>query len=152
MDRNKTAVGNFEQQQALKRAREQFNQAIQAGQAAIYDNIGCRIEPGQLVMFAPPPNVWRWLVADVQPILDPRLPPGLLTLTLQVVVPMQVQMGTKVGNLLVVGEQEAAKPPQDEPAPAAEPEPEPAHPQDASMLRLVEDQPSKPDATGHSDD
>jgi len=150
-DRNQRAVSEFERRQQLTKAQEQFARAAQTGQAAVFDSVGCRIESGQLVVFNPPPNVWRWLVAEVRPMLQPNVPPGMMQVTLQVVVPMQIPAGQKIGNLLVVGEQEQPQ------AQAAEA----PHPQDETMQPVVEDDPdhpayidplTAPDATGHSDD
>ena len=151
-DRNEKARREFAEAQAnrkrtaeMKQAREQFMQAAQAGQAAMFDAIGHRLAPGQLAIFAVPPNVWRWLVKDVRPILDPSAPPGFMRVLLSCDVPMDLPAGQKIGNLLIVGEQEAV--PDTVPAAA-----EAAHPQDAEMMPLAAEPPTTPDTTGHSDD
>jgi hypothetical protein len=131
----------------MKKAREQFMQAVQAGQAALFDAVGHRLAPGQLVIFTPPPNVWRWLIADVVPVVDPNVPPGVMRVMLKLDVPLNVQAGQQISNMLVVGEQEQEQ---------AQLEPEPAV--DETAMPPVVDGPfaeppaPSPDATGHSDD
>lgn len=171
-DRNEKARREFAEAQANNRrnkemaaARQQFAQAVQAGQAAVFDDVGHRLAPGQLVIFNPPVNVWRWLIKDVVPVLDPNVQPGAMRVLLTLDVPLNVLSGQRFSNMLVVGEQEVAAEPQPQPEAEAVEEPiadvcDNRHGQPSCedpecwLHKIATAAPpaASPDATGHSDD
>lgn len=101
-DRNQQARDEFKAAQQ----RAAFMRALQAGQTGLYDDLQTLIKPGQLALFSPPPNVWRWLVEEVAPDLRPGAPAGSMRLTVSVRVPLFLPAGTRIPSLLIVGEQE----------------------------------------------
>jgi len=116
-DRNQQARDEFKAAQQ----RAAFMRALQSGQTGLYDDLQTLIKPGQLALFSPPPNVWRWLVEEVAPDLRPGAPAGSMRLTVSVRVPLFLPAGTRIPSLLIVGEQETTAKQAQEPQQGQEP-------------------------------
>jgi len=97
-DRNAHAREEFQQAQQ----RRAFAAAVSQGQAAALDRLGRPVRQGDLVLWHPPDDL-IFEVLGVSVPLDPRMPPGVLTMTLGVTVPVNVQANTPVRPLLHVG-------------------------------------------------
>jgi hypothetical protein len=120
-DRNERARLEF----AAKAARRQFAQQAEDGQITARDRFGRVIAPGALVLWTPPyPLIYE--VLNVTPLLDPRVPPGLVQIVLTATAPLNVAANQAQIGLVVVGRQ------RDGHAEVSLPEgPEPAAPEEA---------------------
>lgn len=101
-DLNQRARDEFK----LAQQRSAFLQALAQGQTGLYDDLGHRLEPGHLVVYAVPPNTWRWLVHSIEPDLRPNVPLGTMRAMLTTTVPLYFPAGTRLPQVLIVGEQE----------------------------------------------
>ncbi len=127
--------------EAMAREQRKFLNALSAGQAGAIDRLSRTIKPGQKLLFHPPYD----LIFDVQavnPVLDPSAPPGLMVLTLSVVMPVQLQANSPNPTMVIVAEAgamaQATDPPSDPPPqdpPPADPPPDDAAP---SQIQLVD--------------
>ena len=123
-------------QQQLQAQQRRFLQALSAGQVSALDRFGQKMEAGQSLLFRPPFDL-VYQIAGISPVLDPRMAPGLLAVTLTVTFPFHVQGNQPNPNaVIVLGKTQAAPPetPKPEtpdgetptpPAPAPETEPGP---------------------------
>lgn len=125
-------------------ARQAFAQALSAGDphALPRDRFGVAIRPGMKVLYRPNVDM-IFDVVDVRPVLDPRLPPGVVTIVLQAAAPVSVRIGQPVINMIVIatdapkdGAEADPAPPVGEPAPPEEPV-APEEPSAPSALHLV---------------
>lgn len=96
IDRNQKSRDEF----AAARQRKQFVDAVNTGQASLHDRFGKRITAGATVLYLPPPTGLMYQVADVQPVLDPGAPAGLLRLTLVMTAPFPA--GQPLAGLFVL--------------------------------------------------
>lgn len=131
-------------QEQLAQARQSFAAAVSSGDpmALPRDRFAVAIKPGMKVLYRPNVDM-IFDVVDVRPVLDPRLPPGVVTVVLQGAAPVSVRVGQPVVNMIVI----ATDAPKDgaglEPtgeAPPADPPAEPSAPAEAPespALRLV---------------
>lgn len=97
MDRNQRAKERLKEAQI----RRNFMQAYSSGQARALDKTGTAIAAGQLVIWQPPPEIFYWKVVDEGPALDVPQPAVKVMLTISV--PLLLQPGMRMGNLLIVG-------------------------------------------------
>lgn len=77
-------------QQEAQKATQQFLRALSAGQVHAIDRFGLPIEAGSKVEFHGSLDL-VFDVVGVAPILDPKVPPGMLNVTLTVTFPMQLR-------------------------------------------------------------
>lgn len=146
-DRNQRAREEFQ----LAAQRRAFAQAVATGQTGAYDRIGAKIEPGDLVVWSPPPDILLYLVKDVVPVLEPNAPPGLMRVTLTLEAPINIRAGIRGTNMLVVGRQDADGTARIDPRTAPQPDPsEPPEPPDAPAPSTTADI-QESDAHGSSD-
>lgn len=102
MDRNAKALDEFKQ----AKARQQFAQALAAGTTAPLDRFANPIKAGSLMLWHLPHDM-VWEVKDVSPVLDPRVPPGVVRLKLECILPCDVVAGNVNIGMVVVGRQNA---------------------------------------------
>lgn len=108
MDRNQAAREKFaaaQRSRELAKARQEFAAAAAAGQAAVYDKFGKRVEAGQLVHFIAPATGVVAEVVGVGPVMDPNAPVGLIKIELVISQPLTYQAGVQARDLIVVGRQ-----------------------------------------------
>lgn len=116
------------QQDAFHRARQMRQHQSQQGRLAEQaramavtappiDRFGVPLTPKDLVLYRPPMDL-IFRVEDVKPVVDPRAPPGMVTLVLSVVTTVHVPAGQPQINMVVVGvaEEQPADPPADPPS------------------------------------
>ena len=142
VDRNQAARERQQQQFQAAQQRKQFIEAVAAGATGALDKEKNLLKPQHICVWNPPKEeILYWLVQDVGPALDQPGPAMRVTLT--ITVPVIVQPGKRMGNMLVIGEQGKQNPaalardviavPDDvpgQPPPATEPEPPPEDPAD----------------------
>lgn len=87
--------------QQRRTAMRAFQGAFQRGEAVVRDRFGNAVVSGALVLYKPPVDMVFRVVSAV-PVLDPRQPPGLVTLTVQVEAPVTVRVGVPTANVIVV--------------------------------------------------
>jgi len=104
MDRNEAARLQFKQQQAMCQAQQQFRQALAAGTVTLIDRIGQPVKEGDLVIYHPP---WDFVyeIAEIKPILDPRVAPGNVEVTLTCRAPVHFTVGPPIMTMIRVGHQ-----------------------------------------------
>jgi hypothetical protein len=123
MDRNQQARDEFAKKQQVARMQREFAAAVSSGKAAVVDRFGHRVEPGMHILLHPPYD-YVYTVVDAAPVLDPKIPPGYVRLTvrteLNMVLPvndpqmMMIVVGSVVGEAGEgAGTQGAATPPPD---------------------------------------
>ena len=116
----------FEARRAMQQLADQrsaFVLDFAAGKVKAYDRNQQPITAGDIVLYAPPPGFIYWKVESVEPNRHPRVQPGVLTVTLSSVIPLNFQ-GNGIGTeILVIGRQ-----PTDKPGDLPQPEPRPAEP------------------------
>lgn len=105
VDRNRQAKEQAQAQFAQAQLRKRFLGDLASGVTGAYDKEKTRLEAGQLVVWSPPPDILYWLIKDVGPALD--LPHPALRVTLTITVPVILPPGQRMGNMLVVGTQDA---------------------------------------------
>lgn len=118
----------------FRKARERAHadasvgRAIVEGNPAVFpkDRFGVPIAPNTNVLFRPSYD-FVYQVTDVAPVIDPRVPPGQVRLTLQSVTTITVPAGMPLMNMLVIGVAEESKP-SGESDEASKPAPEPEPP------------------------
>ncbi len=108
VDRNRIAKEQAQAQFAQAQLRKRFMADLASGATGAYDKEKTRLEAGQLVVWNPPPDIFYWLIKDVGPALD--LPQPALRVTLTITVPLVLPPGQRMGNILVVGKQDAQEP------------------------------------------
>lgn len=101
MDRNEVARRDLRQEQAQR----EFQRLVAAGRAGLLDDLGTRIEAGHLVVYAVPPNTWRWLVKSIEPDLRPNVPVGTMRMVVTTEIPLYFPTGSRLPQILVVGDQ-----------------------------------------------
>lgn len=92
---------NADQKAAMLRS---FAQAVAAGDqnAMARDRFGVTIKAGDLLLYRPNVDM-VFKVADVKPVLDPRIGPGHVTIVLVVEAPITLRVGMPVSNMIVIG-------------------------------------------------
>lgn len=137
-------------QKQIQDASRQFLRALSAGQVGAKDRFGNTIEGGQRLLYKTPHDL-IFDVVTVNPVLDPRVPPGSMDITLSVTFPLRVAVNTANPNAIVVTQaqpktdnaaiQPAGEAPAEEPTPAGDdafvPETDPGLPVDPRGPRLV---------------
>ncbi len=108
VDRNRVAKEQAQAQFAQAQLRKRFMADLASGATGAYDKEKTRLEAGQLVVWNPPPDIFYWLIKDVGPALD--LPQPALRVTLTITVPLVLPPGQRMGNILVIGKQDAEEP------------------------------------------
>ena len=103
MDRNAKAKQKAQAEFAQAQMRKQFLSQLASGETGTYDKERTKLEAGHLVVWNQPPEIFYWLVKDVSPALD--LPQPAIRVTLTITVPLVLQPGVRMGNMLVVGKQ-----------------------------------------------
>ncbi len=103
MDRNQRAKQQAQAKFAQTQQRSQFLSQLASGETGAYDKERTKLEKGHLVVWNPPPEIFYWLIKDVGPALD--LPQPAIRVTLTITVPLVLQPGVRMGNMLVVGKQ-----------------------------------------------
>jgi hypothetical protein len=81
-----------QRQEELARARRQFQQMVALGQIGARDRFGNPIETGDQMMVRLPFDLVYQVVA-VNPVMDPREPPGLMDLVCTVTFPLRMRAG-----------------------------------------------------------
>lgn len=94
-------------QEELEKAFSQFTQAVARGQLNAFDRFGQSIEVGDRVLYHAPQDLIFEVMA-VDPVLDRAMPPGLMRVMLQAVVPMQLQVMTPFPSVIVLRKASAA--------------------------------------------
>lgn len=116
----------FRKQRERAHADATIGRAIVEGNPSVFpkDRFGIPVAPGTNVLFRPSYDfVYR--VLEATPVIDPRVPPGQVRLTLQSVTTITVPAGMPLMNMLVIGVAGEETKPEETNAPAPEPEPEP---------------------------
>jgi len=90
-------------QDELRKARKQFANAIAAGQVHVLDRFNNGLKPGQKVLYRPPFDL-IFDVVDVAPVFDLNMPPGAMTVTLTVTLPIKVMANQTQGGMIVLAE------------------------------------------------
>lgn len=103
VDRNQAAKQKAQAQFAAAQQRKAFQAALAAGQTGAYDKEKTKIEAGHLVVWGMPDDIFYWHVKSCDPALD--LPQAAMRITLEITIPLVVQPGIRMGNMLVVGSQ-----------------------------------------------
>jgi len=101
-----------------QKAQQQFLQALSAGQVHAVDRFGMPITAGAKVLHSGQIDL-VFDVISVAPILDPKVPPGMLNVTVTVTFPMQVRANMINPTLIRLPHLEQVMKPQ-EPEPAGE--------------------------------
>lgn len=92
--RNAAAIGKAAQEDMLRR--------IQSGEIPVLDRMQRPVLKGHLILWEPQ-YLPVWEVEDVKPILDPRMGPGQVQLTLTCRFPMPVPAGVPLPAYTIVG-------------------------------------------------
>ena len=121
--------------EAQQAAQRQFLNALSAGQAGALDRFANPIQVGQKILYHPPFDL-IYEVASVAPVLDPKMAPGMMAVTLTVTFPVHMGANQPNPNAVIVGHVEPqAEQPTD--ATAAEPAAT-APPAESSPIVLVD--------------
>lgn len=83
--------------------RSRFADALAAGVTGVVDRFGTRIEKDHMVLCIPPPQHHLWQVKDVAPAVGPNVPVGVVTVTLELTLPLMAQAGSQIPSLVVYG-------------------------------------------------
>lgn len=105
-----------DQRARMQMERERFARAVASGvpQAMPMDRFGNAIQPGQHALYDPEVSlVFR--IADLKPILDPKMPPGMVAMRLTADFTISVPFGQPLARLIAIGGQ-PVQPPTDQPA------------------------------------
>lgn len=89
--------------EALAAQRRQFLQAFSTGALAAVDRFGNPIQPGCKMLFRNQVDMVVTCVA-VNPVLDPRVPPGQVDVILSMQAPVRVTAGQQFPFFCVVGQ------------------------------------------------
>jgi hypothetical protein len=87
-------------QEQMQKASRAFLQALSAGQVSAVDRFGLKIEPGSKLLYHGAVDV-VYDVVSVNPVLDPRVPPGILEIMVTVTFPIRTQ-ANQINPLAVV--------------------------------------------------
>src|SRR5262245_7665100 len=121
MDRNERARQEHMSGQA-RAARKAFEQAYAGGTVHVKDRHNRNMRVGDLVEFTPDrPLVFQ--VDQMTPVLDPRMPPGLIHVVMSCTVPITWEHGVPGKDILIIGHSEgghASLDSSDRPADAAD--------------------------------
>ena len=109
-DRNAKSRREFQEAAQRRQIMHQLDQQkaafaldFAAGKAALVDRNGMQLDKGQLILWSPPPGFTYWQVIDLKPNVQPNVPVGVVTLTIQATVPLHYQVGRSCGDVLIVG-------------------------------------------------
>lgn len=111
-------------QMEMAKQRQQFAAAVAANQVVPRDRFGVPITAGRLVMYRPNADM-VFQVADVSPVVDPRMPTGMVTVMLTIQAPITIPVGKPIINMIVIGTQAL---PTDAPAETPPVDPPPTDP------------------------
>ena len=110
-DRNAIARDKLMDEIALKKqqkAMREFAQALSTGQAAMLDRFGVQVTKDNLIMYHQPYDL-VFVVEDVIPILDPRMPPGLVHVKLSCTTDLQIAVNQRSMTVIACGQRENAE-------------------------------------------
>lgn len=94
-------MNNAEKEFQQAAARRQFAQAVAQGRTGAIDRFGQRIQVGdQLMLRLDVDHVYS--VTDVRPVLDPKLPPGLIDVLCTITFPLRLEAGLPYAKCNVV--------------------------------------------------
>jgi hypothetical protein len=114
----------FKKQRERAHADASIGRAIVEGNPAVFpkDRFGAPVAPGANVLFRPSYD-FVYQVVEATPVIDPRVPPGQVRLTLQSTTSITVPAGMPLMNMLVIGVAGESSSPDEQ-----KPEPEPERP------------------------
>lgn len=113
-----------DQRARMQMERERFARAVGASipQAMPLDRFGNGITPGGNVMYRPEVDL-VFHVADVKPIMDPKVPPGMVGVRLTADFQLMVPFGQPLARMIAIGgQQQMPAPSGDQPATAPPPD------------------------------
>lgn len=94
--------GQRKRQSEEAQARQLVNDAVQTGRTGLLDRFGRRLQVGSGVLFDPPSTL-LFLIDDIQPSIDPKMPPGMMQLTLSCTAGGAYQAGMPIDRITAVG-------------------------------------------------
>lgn len=95
MDRHKEAL--------MRAQMQRFAGAVNSGKASMLDRFGSPILKGNLIIWRPPFDL-IFKVVSVVPILDPRMPAGMVRLTVESTVPLDGMVNQPYMQAVIVGQ------------------------------------------------
>jgi hypothetical protein len=100
---------------------QQFAAGVRSGEVPALDRFGQPLVVGSFVLYHPSVDL-MFQVTEVKPVLDPRAPTGLVTVTLAVEIPITLKAGLAQMALVRLGmAQPVAVPDVERPSPEEEP-------------------------------
>jgi hypothetical protein len=94
-------------QQQIRQAQASFAQGVSNGQITIVDRFGHKLRQGDVVLLSTPmPPMYQ--IADIQPVLDPRLPAGVVRVVLVAQDDQLLRPGVPIPSLVFLAEVTAA--------------------------------------------
>ncbi len=95
-------------QEALATQKRQFAQAVARGQAGALDRMGQQIEAGDKILLHTEVDL-IFDVVSVNPVLDPRVPPGVMEVAVTVTFPLQIPAGRPFPKVVIIARRQPAE-------------------------------------------